>query len=187
MQAIVHCFYSHSPLVIYFGDMSGLSFGAKSLQTNGASALYADSWNCIIRHVDRTILVIPCKRKIPKKKRERRIRKKEKRKTKEKKKERKGRPHATYTLTFDIFPRRCNITQFIYFWKTNLHVSGGISTHHQEHTTVFTASGTCQTVTATCRYCERVGTGLRYCKYSCVCSWWWAEIPPETCRAVFQK
>jgi hypothetical protein len=28
------------------------------------------------------------------------------------------------------------------------------------HTTVFTVSGTCQTVTATCRYCGRVGTGL---------------------------
>jgi len=24
-------------------------------------------------------------------------------------------------------------------------------------------------------------------KYSCVCSWWWVEISPETCRAVFQK
>jgi len=20
-----------------------------------------------------------------------------------------------------------------------------------------------------------------------LCSWWWVEIPPETCRAVFQK
>jgi len=27
-----------------------------------------------------------------------------------------------------------------------LHVSGGISTHHQEHKTLSTASGTCQTV-----------------------------------------
>jgi len=27
----------------------------------------------------------------------------------------------------------------------------------------------------------------KYCKYSCVCSWWWVEIPPETCRAVFWK
>ena len=35
---------------------------------------------------------------------------------------------------FDIFPTRCNITQFIYLWKTALHVSGGISIHHQEHT-----------------------------------------------------
>ena len=30
-------------------------------------------------------------------------------------------------------------------------------------------------------------TSSRYCKYSCVCSWWWVEIPPETCRAVFKK
>jgi len=34
---------------------------------------------------------------------------------------------------FGIFPTRCNITQFIYFWRTALHVSGGISTRHQEH------------------------------------------------------
>ena len=30
-------------------------------------------------------------------------------------------------------------------------------------------------------------TSTRYCKYGCVCSWWWVEIPLETCRAVFQK
>jgi hypothetical protein len=54
--------------------------------------------------------------------------------------------------SFDIFLTRCNITQFIYFWKTAVRVPGGISTHPQEHTTVFTVSGTCQTVTATCRY-----------------------------------
>ena len=30
-------------------------------------------------------------------------------------------------------------------------------------------------------------TSTRYCKYSCLCYWWWVEIPPETCRAVFQK
>ena len=36
-------------------------------------------------------------------------------------------------IRFDIFPTRCNCTQFIYFWKTALHVSGGIFTHHQEH------------------------------------------------------
>ena len=37
------------------------------------------------------------------------------------------------------------------YLETALHVSGGISTHHQEHThtIVSTASGTCQTVTAT--------------------------------------
>jgi len=30
------------------------------------------------------------------------------------------------------FSTRRNITQLIYFWKTALHVSGGIFTHHQE-------------------------------------------------------
>jgi len=39
--------------------------------------------------------------------------------------------------TFDIFPTRCNIPQFIFFWKTALHVSDGISTHHQEHTQLY--------------------------------------------------
>ena len=44
--------------------------------------------------------------------------------------------HRKY-IPFDIFPTRCNITQFIYLWKTALHVSGGISTHHQEHTQLY--------------------------------------------------
>ena len=41
------------------------------------------------------------------------------------------------SIPFVIFPIICNITQFIYFWKTALHVSGGISTHHQEHTQLY--------------------------------------------------
>ena len=40
-------------------------------------------------------------------------------------------------IPFDMFPTRCNITQFIYFWKTALHVSGGNCTHHQEHTQLY--------------------------------------------------
>ena len=47
-----------------------------------------------------------------------------------------GSVHRKY-IPFDIFTTRCNITQFIYFWKTALHVSGGISTHHQEHTQLY--------------------------------------------------
>ena len=49
----------------------------------------------------------------------------------------------------------------VYFWKKcstcfgwYLHPSSGT------HTTVSTASGTCKTVTVTCRYCGRVWTGL---------------------------
>jgi len=44
--------------------------------------------------------------------------------------------HCKY-IPFDIYPTRRNFTQFIYFWKTALHVSGGISTYHQEHTQLY--------------------------------------------------
>ena len=30
-------------------------------------------------------------------------------------------------------------------------------------------------------------TSTRCYRYSCVCSWWWVEIPPETCRAVLRN
>ena len=36
-----------------------------------------------------------------------------------------------------MFPTKWTFTQFIYFWKTALHVSGGISTNHQEHTQLY--------------------------------------------------
>jgi hypothetical protein len=39
--------------------------------------------------------------------------------------------------------------------ETALRVSGVTSAHHQEHTTVSTASGICHTVSATCRYSGR--------------------------------
>jgi hypothetical protein len=60
----------------------------------------------------------------------------------------------------NIYPTRCNVTQFILF--------GNYSTcfgwyHHPssgEQTTVSTASGICYTIAAICRYHGRVGTGL---------------------------
>jgi len=27
-------------------------------------------------------------------------------------------------------------------------------------------------------------TSTGCCRYCCLCSWWWVEILPETCRAV---
>ena len=40
--------------------------------------------------------------------------------------------------------------KFILFWNDTLHVSGGLSVHHQEFKTVHTVTGTCQTDTAVC-------------------------------------
>jgi hypothetical protein len=48
----------------------------------------------------------------------------------------------------------------LFYLETALHVSGGTTTHHQERKQLSTASGICHTVTATCRYRGRVGTGL---------------------------
>jgi len=42
-----------------------------------------------------------------------------------------------FDAPFDVFPTRCKIIQFIYFWKSALHVSGGISTHQQERTQLY--------------------------------------------------
>jgi len=40
--------------------------------------------------------------------------------------------------------------KFILFWNDTLHVSDGLSIHHQEFKTVHTATGICQTDTAVC-------------------------------------
>jgi len=48
-------------------------------------------------------------------------------------------------------------TVYLYL-ETALHVSGGTSTHHQERTTVSTASGICHTVIAICRTLKLVPT-----------------------------
>jgi len=30
-------------------------------------------------------------------------------------------------------------------------------------------------------------TNSRCCNYSYMCSWWWVELPPETCRADYRN
>jgi len=40
--------------------------------------------------------------------------------------------------------------KFILYWNDTLHVSGGLSVHHQEFKTVHTATGICQADTAVC-------------------------------------
>jgi len=40
--------------------------------------------------------------------------------------------------------------KFILFWNDTLHVSDGLSVHHQSFKTAHTATGTCQTDSAVC-------------------------------------
>ena len=88
-------------------------------------------------------------------------------------------------LYSNIYPTRCNVAQFI--------LSGNCSTcfgwyHHQSsgaQTTVSTASGICHTNSFTIAAGSSNGVTITSCsRYSCMRSWWWVEVPPETCRAV---
>jgi len=45
--------------------------------------------------------------------------------------------------------------KFILFWNDSLHVSDGLSVHHQEFKTVHTAAGICQTDIIVCVLANR--------------------------------
>ena len=50
-----------------------------------------------------------------------------------------------------VKPTRCtNVLNLFYFWNDTLHVSDGLSVHHQEFKTVHTAKSICQTDTSVC-------------------------------------
>jgi len=55
--------------------------------------------------------------------------------------------------------------KFILFWNDNLHVSDGLSVHHQDFKNLHTATGICTVLNP----------------------WWWTKRPSETCRVSFQN
>jgi hypothetical protein len=89
---------------------------------------------------------------------------------------------------FKIYPTRCNFTRFIYIWKLltcfgwYLHLSSGA------RRTVSTEPGICYTVAGSSNSStiaagsSKSVTNTRCCRYSCMRSWWWVEVPPETCE-----
>jgi len=105
---------------------------------------------------------------------------------------------SVYPCITNIFPNynQQDATFLDLFISTDaLHVSDGSSTHHEEHKTVHTASGIVNQY-----WCYRGYDGTAFhlihdssqqqywltipeavCTF--LCSWWWAEEPPETCRA----
>ena len=54
----------------------------------------------------------------------------------------------------------------ILFWNDILHVSDGLSVHHQEFKTVHTATAICQTDTAVCLLASRQQYLFDGCMYS---------------------
>jgi len=55
--------------------------------------------------------------------------------------------------------------KLILFWISTLHVSDGLSVHHQQFETVYTATGICQTDTAVCLLASR----HQYLANACCC------------------
>ena len=49
-----------------------------------------------------------------------------------------------------VKPTRCINVANLFYWTNTLHVSDGLSVHHQDLKTVHTATGICQTDTAVC-------------------------------------
>jgi hypothetical protein len=98
----------------------------------------------------------------------------------------------------NIYPTRCNVTQFIYIRKLlymfrvvlppiirsayNCIYSIWYLSHrgvrHPQHSNRF------QLFQLIAADSNNGVTNTRCCSYSCLCSWWWMEVQPETCRAV---
>jgi hypothetical protein len=78
----------------------------------------------------------------------------------------------------------------LFYPETALHVSGGITTHHQERKQlylqhlVFVTPLLLPAATSIAAGSSNGVTNTRCCRYSCLRSWWLAELPPKTCRAV---
>jgi len=101
-----------------------------------------------------------------------------------------------------VQPTRCNVFSIYLFLWIALHVSGGSSAHHQEHKTVHTASGIVKpilllatimdemersSISSTIVASSSIGLTIPDAVCTVLCSWWWAEEPPETCRAIHRN
>jgi hypothetical protein len=106
-----------------------------------------------------------------------------------------------------ISNKKQRYTVYVYL-ETALHVSGGTSTHYEERIQLYLQHLVFVTplllsadiAVGAVRHPQYTQTGsnsstiaadssngvtiTRCCRYSCIRSWWWVEVPPETCRAV---
>jgi len=92
-----------------------------------------------------------------------------------------------------IYPTRRNVTQFILSGNCSTCFGWYLRQSSGAQTTVFTASGIWYLVyhtqtssnSSTIAAGSRNGvTNTRCCRYTCLRSWYWVVVPPETCKAV---
>ena len=97
---------------------------------------------------------------------------------------------VTARIVFQYISNKMQLYTVYLYLQTALHVSGVTSTHHQEriqlylqHLVFLTPLLLPAAIAAGNSNCV---TNTRCCRYSCFRSWWWVEVTPETCRAVFR-
>jgi len=78
---------------------------------------------------------------------------------------------------------KMQLCRLIYYSLSALHVSGDVFAHHQEHLTVFTASGNIHQCRCRLTSRQRHWWILPDDVNTVKCSWWCAKTSPETCRA----
>jgi len=71
------------------------------------------------------------------------------------------------------------LCRIIYYSLAALHVSRYIFAHHQKHLNCITASG----ITQVCRCRQRHTCVIPEAVIQFRCSWWWAKIYLEKCKA----
>jgi hypothetical protein len=84
-------------------------------------------------------------------------------------------------------------SQSIYFYKLLYMFQAGSSAHHQEHKNVHRVSGIVKpillpaSISSTIAVGSSIGLTIPDAVCTVLCSWWWAEEPPETCRAIYRN
>jgi len=101
-----------------------------------------------------------------------------------------GHSNTVSTINFhsNIYSTRCNVTWFIYIWKPLCMfrvVPPPIvrSTYNCIYSIWYLSHSYCYLPLSAAGSSNSVTNNI-CCRYSCMRSWWWVAVPPETCRAV---
>jgi hypothetical protein len=104
-------------------------------------------------------------------------------------------------IIFQYISNKMQLYTVYLYLETALHVSGYTSTRHQEHIQLYLQHPVFVTpLLGGVRHSQHTRTSSKSStiaagssngvtdtgcyRYSCMRSWWWVEVPPETCRAV---
>jgi len=110
-----------------------------------------------------------------------------------------GKDGSTKNMFCILYNQRDATHTMFFIIISALHVSGGFSAHHQELIRLYVQPWVLSCFPAVYRWCGWVGTEFQSthtsdrlqesmtmpnATHSLISSWWWAEKPPETCRAL---